>query len=188
MQLNIYIISHPLIQLLYNSIDNRTNSNISIYNHKYIGLILLYETMRKYVEIQTIYIKNINSIKTSYYKNPCEKHFIITNIVNTYHIISDIKTLIPEVKIIHIDSKKRNLSNIYKDNNLNLLNKKYKIIILYDILYDYNTINLIDDIIENTNISINNIQIACLACYSQLLNKIGSKYPTLNIYTTKIIN
>lgn len=187
MQLNIYIISHPVIRLLSNSINYDKNHNFISDKYNYIGLLLIYEIMRKCIKTQSIYIKKINFIEKIYHTDPNEKYYIITNLINTYSMITNIKKIIPEIQLIHIENKEKNFAAINQINKLNLLKNNKKIIIFDDILYESNIIELIKYIIENTKVSINNIQIACLACYNQLLDKLGSRYPTLNIYTTKII-
>jgi len=187
MRLNIYIISHPIIQILSSSIIYDKNNTISSFNYKYLGVLLIYEMMRKNIKTKSIYIKNINSVKKNYYIDQNQKYYMITNLINTYTIISDIKILMPEIEIIDIKNKENICDKINENNKLNIGNINNNIIIFDVILYESSIIELMMYIRQNTKISINNIQIACLACYNQLLDKLGNEYPTLNIYTTKII-
>nr|YP_010952311.1 uracil phosphoribosyltransferase or UMP pyrophosphorylase [Gloiopeltis furcata]WMP13980.1 uracil phosphoribosyltransferase or UMP pyrophosphorylase [Gloiopeltis furcata] len=61
-----------------------------------------------------------------------------------------------------------------------------KIIIIEKFL-DYDSISqLLDYLFLERNISMHQIRLVCITCKSSLLEKIGRKYPNLNIYTTKI--
>lgn len=190
MLLNIYLISHPIIKLLSNSLIssniNQENNYYVDYHNKYIGLFLIYETMRKYIDIKSIYVKKIFYFKEIHLLNNKKEYYIITNLLNTSHIIGELKILIPNIKIINIDYSKNKLNiNIIKQ--INPSNKNQDIIIFTNILSE-NWINeLINDLTISSNISTKNMHIACIACYHQILEKLGKQYPHLNVYTTKII-
>ena len=189
MRLNIYIISHPIIKLLSNSIIYTKNDYSYLYHYKYIGLLLIYEIMRKYLIIQSVYIKKVYYIRQIYQIGLKERYYIITDIVKTYNIITDIKLLMPDIEIININNNNTSQHFLDLENikELSLINYNKNVIILDSVLYESTFIDLITYIIKNTTISINNIQIACLACYNELLDKLGYEYPNLNVYTTKII-
>nr|QCI06375.1 hypothetical protein [Dictyurus purpurascens] len=184
MQLNIYIVSHPIIKILSNSIiENNKITNISIYNEKYLGFLLIYELMRKYIKINSIYIKKINYVKKIYIKNHNKQHYIITNLIETYKIIGEITSLLPDIKIININTKQ----NIQQIENLQNITFNTEIIIFDKILKSSWILQIIRHLIRKRKICIENIQIVCLACYNQILDKLGNEYPKLEIYTAKII-
>nr|QCI04536.1 hypothetical protein [Apoglossum ruscifolium] len=187
MLLNIYLISHPIIKILSNSITYlNNNQTINEYNYKYLGLFLIYEIMRKHISLKSIYINKISYIKEISILDSNIEYYIITNLLNTHYIIGDIKILIPNINIINITNNIESMNDQIKE-QINYLNKNKKIIILDNILDQSWTMILISNLINELNINTNSINIACLACYNQILDNIGQKYPQLNIYTTKII-
>nr|YP_009295228.1 uracil phosphoribosyltransferase [Dasya binghamiae]AOH77240.1 uracil phosphoribosyltransferase [Dasya binghamiae] len=187
MLLNIYLISHPIIKLLSRSIiTSQINQEKYDYNSKYIGLFLMYEIMRKYIKIKPIYIKQISYTKEIYMLNKNQEYYVITNLLNTYQTIGELQILIPNIKILHIDNNKQ-LFDINIIKKINTLNKNIHIIIFDNILQKSWIIELIEQLTNENNIYITDIHIACIACYNQLLEKLGQKYPSLNLYTTKII-
>nr|YP_009397337.1 uracil phosphoribosyltransferase [Thuretia quercifolia]ARW66523.1 uracil phosphoribosyltransferase [Thuretia quercifolia] len=185
MKLNIYIISHPIIKILSNSIIR--NNKIIIKDsqqYKYLGFLLIYETMRKYINIKSIYIKKTNYVKTIYVTDPNKENYIFTNLIETYKIIGEITLLLPEIKVVNIDTKKK-IEKIHLD--LKNTNTNKEIIIFDTVLKSTWIIEIVKDLNKNKEICIENIKIACLACYNQILNKLGKEYPKLQIYTTEII-
>ena len=177
MLLNIYLISHPLIKTLSNSITNYSQSkNYNEYQYKYLGLFLLYEMLTEHIKVYKIYIKKISSVKQINVLNSNKEYYIITDLLDTYTIIGEIKSLVPEIQILSL-KQEINLSQ----NNLS------KQIILLEILLD-NTkiINLINLLIKEHNINDTNILVACIASKNEVLKKIGKIFPNLKIYTTKI--
>lgn len=188
MQLNIYLISHPIIKILSNSI---IQNNVNIHNkneQRYLGLFLIYEIMRRYIDVKNIYIKQIFHSKIVYRLNSNKKHYIITNLSNTYSIIGKITFVIPNFHIIDIDYFNWNNHVLNKLNViLNDKKRQKRFIIFENILVQNNIIQLIENLNNKIKVNIKEINIACLACNQQILNKISQKYPKLNIYTTKII-
>lgn len=186
MQLNIYLISHPIIKILSNSI---TQSNINNKNEqKYLSLLIIYEIMRKNLHIKSIYIKQIFTLKTIYTLNSLQQNYIITNLSNTYFFISEITNIIPNFSLINIDYLDSENNTINKLNKILKNNKIIKKIIIFEtMLTNIDTINLITILIENIQIKIEELNIACLGCNNEILNQISQKYPKLNIYTAKII-
>nr|YP_009397542.1 uracil phosphoribosyltransferase [Dasyclonium flaccidum]ARW66728.1 uracil phosphoribosyltransferase [Dasyclonium flaccidum] len=201
MQLNIYTISHPIIELLTNSIINTKNNKYkykykykykSDYKYKYSGFLLMYEILRKYIKIQKIYIKHIYSIKNLYFINSSTKHIILTDLSNTYNMITEIKSLIPDIEIIHTEYKNQNnyqLDRIIKE-RINYNKSKYNNINIFilDIVISDDKITRLIKLLENqTELSLNNINIACIACYENILSHLGKISPKLKVYTTKIL-
>nr|QCI05939.1 hypothetical protein [Dasysiphonia japonica] len=187
MLLNIYILSHPIIKLLSPSITQlNTNEEINHDNIKYIGIFLIYEITRKYISLESIYIKKIFYIQEIHLPNKNEEYYIITDLVKTYKIIGEIQNLIPNIKILHINNQ-RSLSEINIKEENNCLNQNKHIIIFENIITTNLIINLIEQLNNKNNIKIKNIHITCIACYNQVLDELGQRYPQLNLYTTKII-
>lgn len=182
MALNIYIISHPILKLFTNTIIyNQINTNTS--QEKYIGLILIYEMIRKYIKVKQIYIKYINYIREINIIQPDQTYYIFTNLINTYNMIADIKILLPNIKIINFEE---NINKSFK-NKTKDINKKANIIILDIILNKSSCIDLIKYLQIEINIPLHNINICCIKCYNDILEKLGTQYPKLNIYTAQII-
>lgn len=181
MLLNIYLISHPIIKLLSKSF-NYTEINEAQDNYKYINLFLFYEMMRKHLQIKVIYIKKISYLQTFYMLESNKEYYIITNLLNTYNVVGEIKVLMPNIKILNINNYTKSLSQ-----ELNNISKVKTIIILENILYQSSIIELITILIKEHKVYIENIHIVCIACYNHILDQLGKKYPKLNIYTTQII-
>lgn len=186
MQLNIYLISHPIIKFLSDSIIYSKDNSIkkTKYSH-HIGLLLIYEIMRKWTKIRNIYIKKLSYIQELSLLDSNQKYYIFTNLLQTYQIVTEIESLLPNIKIIHaeynehISFQKNIIFSNFQTNNI-------KIIILEKILYQDYIIKLIQELHINQNIPLDKINIACISCYKPILDIIGKKYPELNIYTTKI--
>lgn len=187
MQLNIYTVSHPIIQFLANSIINPAqNQYIYENNHKYTGFLFIYEILRKYVKTDKLYIKNMKSTKDFYLINSKIKCYIFTDLSSTYTMVTDIKILLPNIKIIHTEYE--NIEQIKnKIQKLQIENYSANIFILDKILQGDKIIKLIKYIKTQTEISLENINIACMVCYDETLNKLAKIYPKLKIYTIKII-
>nr|QCI08726.1 hypothetical protein [Sphondylothamnion multifidum] len=188
MQLNIYLISHPIIKLLSENINNNElHEIIRINNSKKIGLLLVYETMRKIINIHNMYIKTLSITKNISIIDTTEKFYLITNLSKTYNMITEIQLMLPNLQIINTESK--SLDKLYKIVNYSkdIEEKKIKIIIMENILSESWLIKIIEYISKNTAIPMNNVNIACITCHNYILNNIGNQYPKLNIYTTKII-
>lgn len=188
MQLNIYLISHPIIKLLSSSSNYQNTSNY-INEKKYLGLLLFYEMMRKNFFIQTLYIKQILNFKTIYLPDFHQNNYIITNLSDTYFIVSEIVGIIPNLEIINIDQFHQDYYAKHKIKEMLLSCKKIKkkIIIFNTTLIENYIIQIIEFLISEIKINIEEINITCLTCSNQVLNKISKKYSELNIYTTKII-
>ena len=106
MLLNIYILSHPIIKLLSPSITKlNNNEEINHENIKYIGLFLIYEITRKYIILESIYIKKIFYIQEIHLPKKNEEYYIITDLVKTYKIVGEVQNLIPNLKIVHINNQ-----------------------------------------------------------------------------------
>nr|YP_009392156.1 uracil phosphoribosyltransferase [Periphykon beckeri]ARW60504.1 uracil phosphoribosyltransferase [Periphykon beckeri] len=182
MKLNIYHITHPLIKILLNN----NNNNIKENNYKYIGFLLIYEIFRKYISIHTIYIKQVRGIKCCHVMNKAKKHFILTNLSNTYNIMYDINTILPEIKIIHVNySNRETIKSSIEELKINF--EQSKILIVEKVTTNNQIINIIEYLINKKNVNSKDINIGCIKSKEEALNHIGHDYPNLRIYTTQII-
>nr|ARW69426.1 uracil phosphoribosyltransferase [Polysiphonia sp.] len=182
MKLNIYKISHPIIKTMLSKID-QTNQQ---YYYKYIGLLFIYEILRKHIDVKRIYIKQINETKYLDIINKNNKHFILTDLSCTYDMISDIRTMLPSINIVNINYQ--NIDHTKESiNDLNVNLSQDKIIILEKVTRNDKIINLINYLNNKKNIDTANINVSSIISCEKILNKIGSQYPKLKVYTTKIL-
>nr|YP_009392785.1 uracil phosphoribosyltransferase [Bostrychia tenella]ARW61347.1 uracil phosphoribosyltransferase [Bostrychia tenella] len=191
MTLNIYTISHPIIQFLASSIINQnTEQNVYEKNCQYIGLLFIYEVLRKYTKIEELYIKKMYSTKNFYLINLQTKFYIFTDLSKNYKMVTEIKILLPNIEIIHIEYRNNDTMNKNTENNIKHIKIKYsniKIFILDEIVNNEQIIKIIKYLETQTKISLNNIILACIACYDDILHKLDNIYPQLKVYTTKIV-
>lgn len=188
MQLNIYLISHPIIQILSNFHERQISqeNNCNIYQDKQLGLLIIYEAVRKKLDINYFHIKKVNYINKINLLNKNNNYYILSNLTKNYNFLSDINLLIPNSKIIHIEKKYLldNRSNYI----LNIRNKEKTYIIIFEkVLNDIYIIDLIKYLIEYEKIPIQKILIVSIKCYHYILEKLGNNHPQLTIYTTEII-
>nr|WCH56422.1 hypothetical protein [Hypnea sp.] len=190
MQLNIYIISHPIINKLSTQIiySTKQDNHLHIHINNQINFLLIYELLRKWIKIQNIYIKDIDYTKKISIFAPQESYLLLTNLENCCDIINNLKVIMPKLSLIHTYMSKNNNKDIRIHHTLNYDIKNNKIIIMEQILNNYSIIDLIDDLINNYQIAITCIKIICIACSNNILDIINKKYSSLEIYTTKIIN
>nr|WCH56222.1 hypothetical protein [Calliblepharis sp.] len=190
MPLNIYIISHPIINKLSTDIIYSEKKDNQLYTHVYnqINFLLIYELLRKWIKIQNLYIKDIDYIKEISIFDPKESYLLFTNLENCCDIINNLKTIIPKLYLIHTytNENKENYIKIHPNFNYDIKNNK--IIIMEKILNNYSIINFIDNLINKYQITSTSIKIICIACNNNILKVINNKYSTLEIYTTKIIS
>nr|YP_009394654.1 uracil phosphoribosyltransferase [Vertebrata thuyoides]ARW63216.1 uracil phosphoribosyltransferase [Vertebrata thuyoides] len=186
MQLKIYQISHPLIKLIITRMKSQYISRIDIeHYYRYLGFLILYEIMRQYLEIRSLHIQLINKVKSIDVINQQKEYLVLTNTSETYHMITDIKSLIPNIKIAHVNY---NNTNIMTEciQNLNINSGHTSIFIIEKNTENEKIIDLIDYLKNIKKISIHDISIANILSNSIILTKIGKKYPKLKVYTTKI--
>ena len=193
MQLNIYLISHPIIQKLSNDIIyNQTFMNQNVYNHTYkqLSFLMMYEVLRQCIKIQNIYIKKINYIKETCIFSTQESYLILADLTDSYNIVTDIIALFPKVYIQHLYlDQQNNLKNhieIYQKIQ-NTQKNNTKIILIQPYLNSYSSIKILDYLILKNDIKIQNIFLVCISCHHKIIEKIGTKYPKLSIYTSKIM-
>ena len=184
MRLNIYLISHPIIKQLSLDIINTNLKNEQVYqcNAKLLGRLLIYETVRRWITIHYISIKNIDSKKELYKFNPKESYRILTNLLECGDIVSDINTILPQMYLQHV-----NFNNYQQDSykHINII-KEEKIIIVEKFLNNYSIIRLLDYLLIEKKVQISEIKIMCITCSDSICEYLGNKYQSLEIYTTKM--
>lgn len=191
MQLNVYLISHPIIKKLSSTIIYSKTKNDQIYNYyiSSLGLLLIYEVIRKWIKTQNIYIKNIELTKELSLFNYKESYLIMTNLMDCNQIISGISIILPQVHLQHInlnEYKQKYINNDCIDSNIINIIKTQKIIIIEKFLNNYSIIKLLDYLLSKQDINVNQIKIMCITCTNSILELLGNKYPYLEVYTTKI--
>lgn len=182
MTLKIYEISHPIIK----TILSHRNLQFNEYHFKYIGLLLIYEIFRQNIITDKIYIKYIKQIKSLDVISKNKKYLILTNISETYDMISDIKILMPNIKVIHTDYQNKNsIKNSLQ--NLILDSKTSEVFIIEKVIKNDEIIKLIEYLNNEKKINNKNIKIGSIMINENTLKKIGCEYSELQIYTIKII-
>lgn len=187
MQLRIYKISHPITKLISNNLLNKNVSGAhnELY-YRYLGFLILYEMFRKNLKIKNLHIKTVKGINILNVIDNTFKYIILTNIIETYSIINEIKLVLPNITIIHVEyenfnnlnDRMRELNHNYRNANIFIIEKKTE---SDKITY------IIDYLKKEKNVSLDNINIGNILSDSIALEKIGQKYPEIKIYTTQII-
>ncbi len=189
MKLHIRNISHPLIQNLYNIIDeSRIPNNTTIQANRYLGLFMIYETIRKLIKVYRLNIKQIRSNKEITLIDPKDSYAIIFNDLKHLSMFQDIQFLLPKVNLELIKKEEIKLVG-QTDSNLEIIDLYTKIIIVnYDINIQY-----IDELIhlftKKKKVKAEQISIICIKCTTDQLLQLSKNelYKNLTIYTAKII-
>ena len=194
MRLNVYLISHPIIKHLATQFSYFTSQQDSIDSSQHIAhqlhVLLIYEVAKRWIKTDQIYIQNIDCIKELCIFDSKESYLIMANLMTCGNITVDLNHILPKVDIQHINFSKNNFlnTNYYclEDHIINIM--KEKKIIIIDHHLKHSMIELLDYLILQNKIEIENIKVICIECHNNILEKIGSKYSLLKIYTTKIYN
>lgn len=188
MPLNINLISHPIIKQLSNQlIQHQNKKNYRPYhNHHELYSLLIYEITRKWIKGHNIYIKHIDNIIERYTFDSQESYLIIMNLMNSGNTINTITKILPKVYFQHINLDKQKTKNYCIDDSILNTIEQQKIIIIDSFLTNNSIINFLDYLLINKNIFIKNIKIICITCNNSILEYMGKKYKSLDIYTTHI--
>ena len=189
MKLYIHKISHPITQYLSSITQDKINiSNIHHQLLNQLGSFLIYETVRNWLKIHTITIKQINTIKKTIIIDPNESFIIITNTSKNLSLIQDAQYLLPDCNIELITSENSQITDFSLNNKLyNPYQVNTKIIIVTKEIQTKYTIELINHLINQYKIKIEQIRLACINCKTENLQAIGKNHPKLNIFTTNIL-
>nr|YP_010198301.1 hypothetical protein LK226_pgp005 [Gracilaria ornata]UAD86717.1 hypothetical protein [Gracilaria ornata] len=183
MRLNIHTLIHPTIQkLAYEIIYQKSHKKLQDTNsEKTLGMLIVYEILRKYLKIDNIYIKKVDVLKERRLLNQLDKYLFITNLIECYNMLADVQRILPECSLKHIDFN--NIHNtFYCDEKL----QEHQIIIFEKFLKNYGIIEIINYLQKNNQINLNHVRIICLTCNKNILKYLAKKYPQLSIYTIKI--
>lgn len=182
MKLNIHLISHPLTQNL-SSISSNISSQYSILNQylKYLGLFIIYETIRTWTITYKLKIKTNKKKKDFIIIDPKESYTIIFNNLDYISMLQDIQFILPKMDLKLVKHKNKEQLNLsYNDHHkILILNNKMDVIYVED---------LIEKLKYTHNINLNQIRLACIECATAQLIQLSEKYSDLTIYTTKIID
>nr|AYR06171.1 uracil phosphoribosyltransferase [Renouxia sp.] len=190
MKLNIYTVTHPIIQQLVSILKNK-NTHPIIYDRtsQHLSIFLIYETIRNWFKNQELYIKELNITKKLSLANPQESCIVITNIPQNLNLIQELQEFIPNCQINFVNlckiNEKWEVNSKFNFIPLDINNNK-KIIILDKNIQTEAIITLIN-YLTIKKVEINQIRISSITCSTHTLKVLGNKYPKLNIYTTEII-
>lgn len=183
MKLQIYKISHPLIKIMLAQMEIEYLSKIDKkYYERYIGFLVIYEILRKYMTTQILHIKLLNGSKKIETVDIKKKYIILTNISDTYSMINDIEYITSNIQIIHTEYEENNKIKNY----INKISQNSYIFIIEKNTKNYKIINLIEYLRKINHIKLKNISIGNIFSDSKTLKMLGEKYPEIKVYTTKI--
>nr|YP_010728887.1 uracil phosphoribosyltransferase [Lithothamnion corallioides]WEA77111.1 uracil phosphoribosyltransferase [Lithothamnion corallioides] len=192
MKLNIYTTSHPITQFLSSTVQNtKLQSHTKDHAWKQLGQFLIYETIRNWIKIYKLKIKQINMTKKFTILDPKESYIIMTNITMNLALIQEARDILPSCIISLIDFNK-NHSSFLIDSNFSYIPKEIdqstKILIVKTYINLEYFLQLMEYLINIKKINISHIRLICIICEENKLITISQKYPKLNIYTTQITN
>lgn len=186
-KLNIHLISHPLIQNLCNTRNNiLLPSNITNQITKYLGLFIIYETVRRWIKVYKLTIKQIESNKEIITTDPKGSYTIIFDNINHLSMLQEVPMLLPKVDLRLITTHE--INNIHTNKALlTNLNLYTKIIIVNDEINTEYTKKIIKLLITEKKIDLKQIYLTCITCTTDQLIQLSKLYNNISIYTTKII-
>lgn len=182
MKLNIHLISHPLIQNL-SSISSHISSQYSLLNQylKYLGLFIIYETIRTWTITYKLKIKTNQTKKEFIIIDPKESYTLIFNDLDYVSMLQEIQFILPKMDLKLIKHKNKEQLNIS-------YNTHHKVLIVNNKMNVTYIKHLIENLKYTYNINLNQIRLACIECTTNQLIKLSERYSNLTIYTTKIID
>lgn len=189
MKLNIHLISHPIIRDLSDkshalSITPNNNYQAS----KYLGMLIIYETIRSLIKTYSLRIKKTSSKKNILLMDPKENYTIIFDSLYNLSLFHEVKFLIPQTTLKLIKHNELKLRILDLDSETFNLYTKI-IIVNYKFNIDYIK-TLIKILINTKSIKLHQVYLACIECETEQLVQISQNeiYKNLQIYTTQIIN
>ena len=181
MKLNIHVISHPLTQNVSGIISNMSPQHNIFHQYlKYLGLFIIYETIRTWTIIYKLKIKTNRKEKDFVIIDPKESYTIIFNNLDYISMLQEVQFILPKTDLKLVEHKNKNKLNFSS-------NTHHKILIVNDRMDVTYIKDLIKELEYNYNIHLNQIRLACIECATTQLIKLSEQYNDLTIYTTKII-
>ena len=189
MKLRIHHISHPLVQNLYNIIDESLSpKNIKAQATRHLGIFMMYETIRKLIRIYNLTIKQIKSNKEIVIIDPKDNYTIVFNDLDYLSMFQEIQLLLPKVNLKLIPYRDVDKTQAVNCTLENIDSHTKVIIVSYDISVQYLN-NLIYLFTQKSGLNNCQISIICIRCNTNQLLQISENelYKNSTIYTTKII-
>jgi uracil phosphoribosyltransferase len=191
MPLNIYTINHPLTRMwTSNACNVQSSENEMIKLVRKIGVVLLYEATRRSLSTHTIYVAGIEGIAEVSLFPKQSSYNIIADMYLSRILYDDIYELIPSVKIYPVYTKMDDNQSIFNQ-NFGSIPQSFgdgQAMIIMERHLEIDRLFAMIELLLQRGASIQQIQICCILCSTDILQTIGKRYPSLNIYTTKIID
>lgn len=187
MKLNIHVVSHPIIQHLSESIiHHKTTGNVKNYESKYFGLLLTYETIRDWIQIYRLNIRQVKSRQKITIIDPKESYVVILNSLQYFRYFCEIENLLPKtnLKLIREDEidKVRKIPSVFTG-----IDAYTKAIIVLDELRSEYAVELLEHLIKKQKMRIDQIRLISTLCRDNQMIQLSQKYNCLNIYTSTIL-
>jgi uracil phosphoribosyltransferase len=193
MPLNIYTINHPLVRIWTSYLCNNnmqiSGEEIMEIVHK-MGIVLIYESTRKSLNTNNFYIKKLDGMMEVNLFPQQSFCSVISDMYLSQILSKDIAYLLPNSKVYTIHPYLQNnewfISQDYNSVPQNLMNHQNIVVMEQYLATD--KLLVIIDLLLHRHALIRNIQICCILCSTEAFKAISKRYPSLNIYTTKIID
>jgi len=188
MQLNIHLMSHPIIQGLCEKIMyQETLFQSKDQNMKNLGQLAIYETVRNWLKIYKINIQQIESMQDFTVPDPKESYIIIFDNLKNLSFFYEVKDMLPKSTLELISNDKMTNANKRISIKSDDIKSCTKIIIFLNKLNATYAREIIKRLAEEYKIQINQIRLTSIICKKDELIKLGHEYKSLNIYTSRII-
>lgn len=187
MKLNIHLISHPIVESLSSSIRDKTLVNTAKKHAlKYVGLFIIYETVRNWLKIYRLTIMQNILRKEITVIDPKESYVIIFNDLNQLSFFNEIQEIVPNSRLKLIEEKEigENDNTVSK---ITKLDSHTKIIIAINQLRSKYILSLLEYLMKNHKTKASQIRLACMTCTTNQLINISNIHSNLDIYTTRIV-
>lgn len=187
MKLNIHLVSHPIIENLSEIIvQHKIYREVKNNKMKHFGLLLTYEAVRDWIQIYRLNIRQIKSEYKFTAIDPKESFVIIINKLEYFSYFHEIKNLLPKIDFVliredEVDKTNKIISEVTK------IDKHTKVIIVLDELRSAYIIKTAEYLIEEKQISANQIRLISTLCTEDEIVRLSQKHNCLNIYTSKIL-
>nr|YP_009628575.1 Phosphoribosyltransferase [Acrochaetium secundatum]QBX88358.1 Phosphoribosyltransferase [Acrochaetium secundatum] len=186
MSISIYTIKHPLALSWHSCLLQGELNNFEEFDLvQKIVLALIYEASRKFIHINKIYWKKINSLDIINLLDNDFAYCIITSTYITQIAGKKILSILPKSKIYSETPQKYDLENLCNNYKLSIYN--IKIILIEDLLRSTIVTHILN-LMSDLNIATQNLQICCISCSSNTLENLNLTCHDLNIYTVKLLN
>lgn len=186
MSISIYTIKHPLALSWDSCLLQKDLTNFEEFDLiQKLVMALIYEASRKFIQVDQLYLKKINSLETLNILNNNFAYCIITNTYITQIAGKKILSVLPKSQIYSETIQQHDIKNLCKNYKLSLCN--IKIIVIEDLLRSKIVKNIFQ-VMSELHIKPQNLQICCISCSSNTLESLNLACPDLNIYTLKLIN